>query len=245
MIEQGDPCPRCAAAIPADSRFCPACGNSLAPRSNKLQIILVVAAVSLALAYCVKVFNDETREAERALTSIPKISADAKEALAVAKDRAGVAPEAGMQSDAPESNWNYVSRTDELRGKTIRNAMIISENSANFDFPYAGSNHLHMHIRSHPQYGTDLILQIEKGQILCHSYSDPCKGMISIDGKVEALTFGESDDNDSTVAFAVYPKPLIAKIKGSKRVIIELPFFQEGNVQFMFNTEGLEWPPKS
>lgn len=148
-------------------------------------------------------------------------------------------------ADAPAPTlptWQYQSRTDELRGKAVRSAWIVSENSADFDFPYSGKNHLRMSIRSHPQYGTDLILRVDKGQILCRSYSEPCKGMISIDGKAESLTFNESGDHDPTVVFAAYPKPLIAKIKGSKRVIIELPFYQEGNVQFTFNTEGLEWP---
>lgn len=142
------------------------------------------------------------------------------------------------------SNWSYDRRRDEVRNGDVLTASISSENSANLEFPYQGDNYLNLTIRKHPEYGLDVIIRVDKGQILCHSYSEPCSGTMNIDGRTERLTFFESADNDSSVVFASYPAALIKKLKNSNSVIIELPFFQNGNVQFKFKSKGLEWPPK-
>lgn len=143
-----------------------------------------------------------------------------------------------------QSNWSYDRRRDEVRNRDVVTASIRSENSANLDFPYQGDNYLNLTIRKHPEYGLDVVIQVDKGQILCHSYSEPCKGMMNIDGRAERLSFVESADNDSSAVFVRYPAGLVKKMKKAKSVIIELPFYRNGNVQFKFDSKGLEWPPK-
>jgi hypothetical protein len=54
----------------------------------------------------------------------------------------------------------------------------------------------------------------------------------------------EPEDHSSDTLFAANASSIIAKLKKSDRVIVELPFFQEGNRQFTFQTKGLVWPPK-
>jgi hypothetical protein len=48
-------------------------------------------------------------------------------------------------------------------------------------------------------------------------------------------------DYSSNIVFAKHGRAILRKLTGSQRVIIELPFYQEGNRQFTFNTRGLEW----
>lgn len=160
-------------------------------------------------------------------------------------------PEVAQQQPAPLEeqkieldNWSYDSSTDELRGRKIHTATVTSENSASFSFPYQGQNYLRIQVRKHPEWGTDVILIMDKGQILCHSYSEPCRGMVSFDGKVQKFSFNEAADNSSNVVFVSNANSFIKKLKGSSKLIIELPFYQEGNSQFKFETKGLVWPPK-
>lgn len=154
---------------------------------------------------------------------------------------AAIANDASATEIQPTSGWIVDSRKDEIRGKQIHEASLTSTNEVAFDFPYAGGSSLTMTVRKHPEYGEDVIFQISQGQFLCRM--DDCSGMISIDGKSETLSLAEPEDNDSKTLFAAYGSGIIKKLKGSKKVIIELPFYQEGNRQFTFETKGLVWPP--
>lgn len=145
----------------------------------------------------------------------------------------------GVAQPTPSSNWIHSEEKDELRGTTDKFASITSENTVDFDFPYAGGSSLRMTVRRTAQYGQDIILNISSGQFVCGVYD--CSGMISIDGKTEKLTLSRPEDHDSETLFATYPDGLIRKLKGSQKVIVELPFYQEGNRQFTFETAGLQW----
>ena len=139
----------------------------------------------------------------------------------------------------PRSDWYQYERKDELRGTTDRFATVTSENSVSFDFPYCCDSRLKITVRKTAQYGQDVIFQISDGQFTCGIYD--CKGMISIDGRAETLSLNTSSDHDSKVLFAKYPAAIIKRLKSSEKVIVELPFYREGNRQFKFNTQGLEW----
>jgi hypothetical protein len=137
------------------------------------------------------------------------------------------------------SRWAYFGRADEMRNSTTFIASTQSINTANFSFPYEGNQRMTMQLRKSPAFGNDVIFMIERGQILCHTYD--CRAAISFDGSTEKLTLNESADNNSAVVFARYPDSIARKIKSSKRVIVEMMFYQEGTRQFTFETEGLEW----
>lgn len=155
---------------------------------------------------------------------------------------AAVTDASASEPAAPSPKWAYYRNMDEIRKREIITAVIRSENQVEFDFPYQGGAGLTLTIRKHPQYGQDVAFRIDKGQFNCGIYD--CTGMISVDGRSETLSLGPADDHDSEVLFAKYGPAIIKKLKGSKKVIVELPFFQEGNRQFTFETAGLEWPPK-
>ena len=140
---------------------------------------------------------------------------------------------------APVNDWDQYTRDDELRGTTDRFADVTSTNSVDFDFPYCCGSRLEMTVRKTSQYGTDVIFQISDGQFVCGIYD--CAGTISFDGKPESLSLNRSADHDSKILFAKYPDAIVRKLKKSDRVIVELPFYQEGNRQFKFNTHGLDW----
>lgn len=160
---------------------------------------------------------------------------------AIAAAEAVLANASAALGEGRSTNWTYNRRTDEIRNQEIVTASIRSENEVNFDFPYQGGSGLTLTVRKHPQYGQDVTFRIDKGQFLCGLYD--CTGMISIDGKSEKLTLAPPADHDIEVLFAAYGPAIIKKLKGAKKVIVELPFYQEGNRQFTFDAAGLEWPP--
>jgi hypothetical protein len=141
------------------------------------------------------------------------------------------------------SDWNYSDTYDQVRGGTIYHASMDSENSANFNFPYGGGSTLSMTVRKHPSYGDDVIFAISKGQFVCHV--DKCTGTINFGSGPEDLALSEPTDNSADTLFAADGNYVIERLKKAKRVVVELPFYQEGNRQFVFEMKKpLAWPPK-
>lgn len=81
------------------------------------------------------------------------------------------------QNSEPSSKWSYSETADEMRNSTSYFASIKSENTVDFDFPYAGSQPMQIQFRKSPAFGKDVIFAIERGQIVCDVYD--CVGNIS------------------------------------------------------------------
>lgn len=176
-----------------------------------------------------------------AILGDPKNTPDVQ-TVADASNAAGQATNPGPEeasTAAEETDWSISEQKDELRGTTDKFASVTSENSVSFDFPYCCDSRLQITVRKTAQYGQDVIFQISDGQFVCGIYD--CTGMISIDGKPEQLSLNNPADHDPKVLFAKYPDAIIKKLKSSSKVIVELPFYQEGNRQFTFETRNLEW----
>lgn len=139
------------------------------------------------------------------------------------------------------SKWRYNEDTDQMRNTKSYWAMLASENSVDFDFPYNGGSTLKMELRKSAKYGNDIYFTISKGQFSC-GY-DGCRATIKFDnGKPQKISLVEAGDADMTTLFlAGKAGNLAAKIKKSKTMMIELNFYQEGSRQFLFHTEGLQW----
>lgn len=170
---------------------------------------------------------DSTNEAENALTAADSNSI------------------AGTSSTITESvsDWSTNTAHDEVRGKTIYYASVGSANEVEFDFPYNGGSTLRMTVRRHPKYGDDVYFDISKGQFICGI--ETCHGTINYGDGPRTLSLAEPEDNSSDTLFASNGSAVIANLKKAKHVIVEVPFYQEGNRQFTFETKGLVWPPKS
>ena len=139
------------------------------------------------------------------------------------------------------SKWRYNEDTDQMRNTKSYWAMLNSENSVDFDFPYNGGSTLKMGLRKSAKYGNDIYFTISKGQFSC-GY-DGCRATIKFDdGKPQKISLVGAADGDMTTLFlSGKASNLAAKIKKSKTMMIELHFFQEGSRQFLFQTEGLQW----
>lgn len=140
----------------------------------------------------------------------------------------------------PQSNWVYRTERDEARNSEIRFATITSSNEVEFGPPYAGGSSAQMIIRRHPEHGLDIIFTVSPGQLIC-DVSYGCRALINIDGRQQRIRLLMPADYNSEQLFVSGAQSLLAQIRRSHRVIIELSFYQEGNRQFTFDTTGLEW----
>lgn len=158
--------------------------------------------------------------------------------LAIA-DLNAAAPEAAkVETPSP---WSYSEDEDKVRGGTTYYASTTSTNSIAQDFPYDSDTTMRMTVRKSPAYGTDVILTISSGQMMCPSY-DGCSGTVRFDnGPAQRISFSGPEDNSSETIFVDGAKSFIAKLKKAKHVTIEKTLYQAGNPQFEFNVEGLKW----
>ena len=89
----------------------------------------------------------------------------------------------------------------------------------------------------------DVIVTISKGQILCGIRGCDLSFKFN-DGAVQSITMSEPDNHSSEALFVMYDKTetnIINQLKDSKKLVIEVPFYQEGRKQFTFDVGGLEW----
>jgi len=138
------------------------------------------------------------------------------------------------------SKWEYSESKDEMRGTTTKTASVTSDNSVDLDFPY-GEVHGQLWIRRRPEDGLNVAFEVEKGQVLCHSYSDDYISMKFDDGPIQRFRCTGSSDGSTETAFVVDESRALAALKRAKRTIVEAEFFQQGRQQFVFDTAGLNW----
>lgn len=101
-----------------------------------------------------------------------------------------------------KQNWRYDYMIDEMTDKPSLFATNESENVVEFGFPYRGVQHATLTLRTHPKYGKDVIVSIERGQILCPSY-DGCSVSVRFDdGKVQKFRASPSGDR-STISISL------------------------------------------
>jgi len=151
------------------------------------------------------------------------------------------APVAGDTSQqAAASKWEYSESRDEMRGTTAKFASITSENVVDLEFPYGEVNG-QIWIRRRPEDGLNLAFEVDKGQVLCHSFSDDYVSMKFDDGPIQKFRCTGSSDGSSETAFIIDDQRALTALKRAKRTIVEAEFYQHGRQQFVFETGGLKW----
>lgn len=139
------------------------------------------------------------------------------------------------------SSWSYSQDEDKVRGGTTFYATTTSTNSIAQDFPYESDTRMTMTVRKSKAYGTDVILQISSGQMMCPSY-EGCSGTVRFDnGPAQRISFNGPADNSSDTVFVVGAKSFIGKLKNAKKVTVEKTLYEAGNPQFEFDVSGLRW----
>jgi len=180
-----------------------------------------------------------TPEAERAIELIPEIEAAIKAEAEAARIRAAEAA-AAAEVQRLADKWTYRSSQDAMTSKTAKFASIESENTVNFGFPYKGAQRGTLTIRDHPTYGHDVILTIERGQILCYSYKE-CKIRVRFDEEPPLpWTAVGPKDNSRTAIFLRNESLFVQKLRTAKVVRLQVPVYKEGAPIFEFQVVGFD-----
>lgn len=144
-------------------------------------------------------------------------------------------------SGAAQAQWKQSTSTDQMTGKKTVIATIDSKNSLNLAFPYAGSNKGRLMIRSHPRHGLDVIFEVQKGQIMCHS--DNCELLVRFDDEEpQTLNGSRSTDNSSTVVFLPNAEAFVEAARRAKRILVQATYFRNGPQVLTFQSaKPLVW----
>lgn len=144
-------------------------------------------------------------------------------------------------TDTGTSPWTYSTDEDKVRKSKSYSATATSTNSIEQNPPYNGGTTMAMTVRNSPAYGTDVILTISEGQMMCPSY-EGCSGTVRFDEQApQKISFNGPADNSSDTIFVIGAKSFISKLKKSKKVVIEKTLYEAGNPQFEFDVSDLKW----
>jgi hypothetical protein len=149
-------------------------------------------------------------------------------------------------ASAHASLWEYSEATDKMTGKTTKMATSDSDNSLSLPFPYQGPNKGRIIVRQHPQHGLDVIFKIDKGQLMCRSYS-PCKIAVKFgDAKPVVFNGSGASDQDTTIAFLSSPQRFIDGAAKTQNILVQFDVYNGGTnvLEFSFPAP-LEWGKKA
>ena len=212
------PCKECGAPVSDKAENCPMCG---AKQPKETSVLTWICVGMLGLAAIIWMYSDKAPSTSSGMVSTTQ---------------------ATELEDVKPKNWQYETSKDEMRGIESRFATTVSTNTVDFDFPYNGGSKLILALRKRGS-DVDVMVSITKGQILCGIQN--CEAAFKFDdGAVQSITMSEPDSHASDLLFVAYDKTeskIISQLKNSKKLVIEVPFYQQGKKQFTFDVSGLEW----
>jgi len=173
-----------------------------------------------------------------ACANLPENSRRSSNRNTASTNSAGSSGSSGHSS----TSWDYSQFEDEMGRGTVYVATIQSSNTINLDFPYNGEQYGKLMLREHPKHGKDVILKIERGQLLDSDYNDSVVVRFDTDKPLTFSSVGASDHSTETLflrgnAFSVFS----TRLKSAKTVRIQAPIYQGGNQVFIFDVEGFNW----
>lgn len=192
------------------------------------------------LARLLEEVNDERRDddirllAAKDLMAFHGDTAEGKAAAALAETF-----EERIRKANRGKQWSYWTNRDPMTGKTALGAEVRSNNTHSFDFPYAGAQHATLTLRRHPQHGSNVFLQIERGQLQC-SYSG-CDVLVRF-GDAQPRTYratGPSDNSSETLfiqGFADFQK----RMEAADTVRIQANVYRQGAPTWEFDVSGFD-----
>jgi len=134
-----------------------------------------------------------------------------------------------------KNTWQKDSSVNQMGEKTI--FMNIEANDlVFFDFPYNGGSLAQISLRKKGSW--DAMFVISKGQIDTDYDGTYIRVKFDDDAPV-SWSMSETASGSREMLFFNNTSRFINKLKNSKKVVLEVPFYTEGKRQFVFNTEGL------
>jgi hypothetical protein len=137
------------------------------------------------------------------------------------------------------AGWNYETKINKMTGTKDLFCTVQSNESLNLDFPYDGVNYGGLTVRR-MNGEVDIIIAIMKGQISGGYENEYFKARFD-DGKQITFSYLSPSDNSTESIFVENSSKFLKKLQTAKKVLIQLPLYQNGNQILEFNTQGLKF----
>jgi hypothetical protein len=195
--------------------------NSSISKGWKIGVTAIIALIVIAN------LGDKDKTTS-ATTSTTEVAQDEKQNL--------------VETELPKeevTKWQFQEDVDKMTSKIVKYASIEANEELEFKFPYDGGSVASLTIRK-KDGGNDIYLSVSKGQFN-GTYDG---GQIRIkfdDDQPKKFSFVAPSDGSADMIFINSEKTIIAKLKNTKKIIIETEFFNEGNRQMEFDVAGFKW----
>ena len=137
-----------------------------------------------------------------------------------------------------QPTWEYEKEGNEM-GDTSNYAKLKSSNQVNLRYPYGGT---HGNIVIRKTNGKNEVLFIVNDGQMDVSIVDGVDIRVKFDDEnPKTYSMSPAESGSYEVIFFPNPNNLIKKIKNSKKVVVEVPFFRDGRKIFTFDTENLNY----
>lgn len=141
------------------------------------------------------------------------------------------------------SDWEYSETADKMRGETTYLASLTSSNSVPFKFPFDGGSKLAIVLKQ-KKNDFSIQLRISKGQFQSADVGATGIQAKFDDGKIATYIVDPPADNSTDIFFVRefdgYSKRFYSNLQKSKKLIVEVGFYQEGKRQFEFEIPKLD-----
>ena len=146
------------------------------------------------------------------------------------------------EDNSKKAKWTETSSKDEMTDETNVWMTLTRDNFCEFQFPYEGGSWLTINVRYRKQDGNQVILSVNKGQLLSSEYSGSNVVVRFDDDAPMTFTTKEPADYSNNMLFLNNPRKFINRAKTAKMIKIQVPVFEEGQPLFLFEpVEPLKW----
>lgn len=218
-------CKDCGNQVSKNADSCPNCGAKV----KRTSILTWVAAIFIGMLVIIAVLSGASDNPD------PAIAGNAPTTVPTGSQ----SDEVVESQDAP--NWSYNQSVDEMRGTTTYTVNNSSKNNIHLGSPYGGGTDLGIIIRHSDELGNEVIVATNNGQLWCEYRS--CSMAVKFDdNNVEYYSISRAAAGASEAMFLDGSEDsFISQLKKSKRTMIEIGFYNNGNQQFTFDTADLDW----
>lgn len=151
------------------------------------------------------------------------------------------AQRAKQEADRISRIWRRDESTDDMTGKQEVSVWTRSTYSFPLDFPHRGMHYGYLTVRRHPRYGTDVMISVDEGQMIC-DYGD-CKVLVRFDDKkASSYAVTKPSDHSSKTWFLNDTSRFLKSLARSSHMTVELRFYRQGNRTLKFETTGFKRP---
>jgi hypothetical protein len=139
-----------------------------------------------------------------------------------------------------QPSWEYGTEKDKMSGQEMFFNSTTSTNELEFEFPYHGGSSFRLTVRNMGKEN-EILLTVSKGQFM-PSIMNSDNVRIKFDEEAPMdISYNSADDASADVIFLTSVSKIISKLKTSKKLMIEAPFYDAGRQIILFNVEGFTW----